>query len=107
MMTAVTADSEATGHAGPTGHAHAHAEHARHAQELLREGSTMAVYVAICLVAGIVAVPDYQALHPYLILAIWGFKAPSSRPSPITPYAAAAARIPAPVAMRRSPWRWR
>lgn len=33
----------------------------------------MAIYVAICSIAGLVALPSLEALHPHLVVTIWGF----------------------------------
>jgi hypothetical protein len=40
--------------------------------ELRREAITMALYVAICLVAGLAALPDTEGSHAHLLGIIWG-----------------------------------
>jgi hypothetical protein len=40
--------------------------------ELRREAITMALYVAICLVAALAALPDTEGSHAHLLGIIWG-----------------------------------
>ena len=42
------------------------------AVELRKEGYTMALYVAICLLAALIALPDTDAQHAHALQIIWG-----------------------------------
>jgi hypothetical protein len=46
--------------------------HQAHTVELRREAYTMALYVAICLLAAMLALPDSDGTHDHLLGLIWG-----------------------------------
>jgi lipopolysaccharide export LptBFGC system permease protein LptF len=47
-------------------------ERHEHRLELLKEGFTTALYVAVCLLAALIALPETGGAHEHVIRIIWG-----------------------------------